>query len=326
MTYRRDTTLTQSTAAVPLTSRPKTILSVGFAFAASNVLISALQPVITRYGALKIDALLFCGISVLFAAVCAAVMLALTGELWPLADRRYLPRLFLVSMSGTVATTLTLIYGLQHLDAVAAVILLESEPIYSLLMARVFLHERPSQRQLIATATILSGIGWVFGGGRAFEPIYAAALIVVTPMFWQTAHVISLGVMPPLTPRVITGARYIYAALVFAVILLVLDRPALPELASPAILAPIAFTGMFVYFVGSFTWYGAISRLSLAWTTAFVIPAIPIVSFIFAMVFLGERPSSREIAGIAVAVTGVLLLVIGTDSSRGPVTAPAVYE
>ena len=47
-------------------------------------------------------------------------------------------------MAGTVATSLTLIYGLAKIDAVAGVILLESEPVYSLLMATAFLGERPS--------------------------------------------------------------------------------------------------------------------------------------------------------------------------------------
>ncbi|MGH7878495.1 MAG: hypothetical protein ACREQD_03260, partial [Candidatus Binataceae bacterium] len=53
-----------------------------------------------------------------------------------------------------------------------------------------------------------------------------------------------------------------------------------------------------------------------AWTTAFVIPGVPILSIGFAIVFLGERPSLREIAGILVAIIGVAFLVAGTDASR----------
>ena len=63
-----------------------------------------------------------------------------------------------------------------------------------------------------------------------------------------------------------------------------------------------------------FTWYGAISRLPLARTTAFVIPAVPIASFIFAIIFLGERPTHREIIGVTLVVIGVLTLVTGTGA------------
>jgi drug/metabolite transporter (DMT)-like permease len=275
-----------------------------------------MQPVIMRYGALNIDPLVFCAGTVGFAACGAVAMLAWSGELRLLLDRTYLPRLLGVSMAGTVATTLTLIYGLAKIDAVAGVILLESEPVYSLLMATAFLGERPSLRQLAATATILAGIGSVVGAGRAFSPFYAAALVFITPLFWQTSHVLSLRVMPPLTPRCLTGARYIYAAVVLVVIALVGEPRALSQLAEWHVLAVVCFAGVFVFLLGSLTWYGAISRLSLAWTTAFVIPGVPILSFLFAMIFLGEHPSRREIFGIAIAICGVAMLVIGADASR----------
>ena len=195
-------------------------------------------------------------------------------------------------------------------------ILLESEPIYSLLLARVYLGERPSGRQLAATVTILAGIGSVLGTGRAFTPFYAAALLFVTPLFWQTSHILSLQVMPPLSPQCITGARYSYAAIMLIAIALFVDHRALSALAQPHVLGLVVAAGIFVYFLGSLTWYGAISRLSLAWTTAFVIPGVPILSFLFAMVFLGERPSAREVAGIVVAIIGVAALVLGADPNR----------
>ena len=53
---------------------------VGILFAISNIAISALQPVITRYAALRIEPLLFCASSVLVAAGFASTMLICTGE------------------------------------------------------------------------------------------------------------------------------------------------------------------------------------------------------------------------------------------------------
>jgi len=310
---------------IPPTYKSRDIVAAGLLFAISNVTISALQPVITRYAALRIDPLLFCASSVMIAAGCAAAMLACTGEIGLLLELRYLPRLIAISTAGTVATTLALIYGLRKIDAITAVILLESEPIYSLVLATIFLKERPSKRQLLATATILAAIGYVFGAGHSFRPFYAALLILITPMFWQSSHVLSLKLMPPLTPRIITSARYVYAAIVLLAILLSLEHSSLAALAVPRVLVLVMFTGAFVYFMGSFTWYGAISRLSLAWTTALVIPAVPVASLVFAMIFLGERPDARELAGIASAVIGMLALVLGSDARRNVVPS-ATFE
>ena len=67
---------------------------------------------------------------------------------------------------------------------------------------------------------------------------------------------------------------------------------------------------------GSLTWYGAINRLSLAWTTALTIPGVPLLSFLFAIILLGEHPGGRELSGMLVAVAGVLFLVLGADAGR----------
>jgi drug/metabolite transporter (DMT)-like permease len=301
-------------------------VATGIIFAIANVTISALQPVITRYAALTIDPLLFCACSVMTAAVSASIMLICTGEISLLFDLRYRRRLFAISMTGTVATALALIYGLRKIDAIAGIILLETEPVYSLLLATIFLKERLSKCQLLATAVILAAIGFLFGVGHAVSPWYDALLVIITPFFWQSSHVLALNIMPPLTPRAITGARYVYAAIALLTILLVLDHSSLSALIAPDILLTVLFTGTFVYFMGSFTWYGAISRLSLAFTTALVIPAVPLAALVFAIIFLGERPSPRELIGVAVALTGILALVLGSDARRNPIPAPATYE
>ncbi len=291
-------------------------LAMGFPLAIATTIIGAVQPVITRYGAVHLNPLLFCTGSVIVSALCLVVVMLCRGELGTLADMRYLPWLLPLSMAGTVMTSLTLVFGLVKIEAIAGVLLLQSEPVYSLLLATLILGERPPMRQFIATAVILAGIGSVFAAGREFSPLYAAISVLLTPLFWQTAHVLSLRVMPPLSPTCITGARYVYAAFVLAVLLLVFDANAIVQLGDPAALAVIAVTGLFVYFLGSLTWYGAISRLSLAWTTALVVPGIPLLSILFAIAFLGEQTSMREGIGIAIAVAGVLALVLGSDPRR----------
>jgi drug/metabolite transporter (DMT)-like permease len=42
------------------------------------------------------------------------------------------------------------------------------------------------------------------------------------------------------------------------------------------------------------------------------------------MIFLGERPSAHELAGIAFAVVGILALVLGSDARRYVVPTPGI--
>jgi drug/metabolite transporter (DMT)-like permease len=289
---------------------------IGFAMAVANTIIGATQPVLTRYAAVRLDPILFCGAVTTIAAMCALPFLYHRGELAMLLDRRYVPWLFAMSMAGTVITSLTMVDGMLHIEAIAAVILLQTEPVYSLILSVVVVGERPSPRQLLATTAILTGIASVFCAGNAFSPLFAAMLLFVTPLFWQISHVLGLRVMPPLSPVAVAGARFIFAACVFIPMFLLRPSASLSELRDPRLLMVILATGFFVYFLSALTWYGAISRLSLSWTTALVVPGVPLISMVFAMVFLGEHPTSHEVIGVLIAIGGVLALVLGADPHR----------
>jgi len=288
---------------------------VGLALCVINTLIGAGQPVLTRWGAIHLDPLLFCTGAVVVAAICTIPLLYFRGELPLPFDPRYRARLATMSMVGTVMTSLTLTFGLTRIGAVAGVILLQTEPMYSLMLATLVVGERPAARQLLATALILAGIGSVLGAG-SYSPIWAAALLFVTPLFWQSSHVIGLSLMPPLTPASVTGGRMMYGAIALSALLLVMRPATIAQLADPTALGVIFVAGFFVYFLSALTWYGAISRLSLAWTTALVIPGIPLLSIFFAILFLGEHATIREVIGILIAIAGVIALVLGADPHR----------
>ena len=148
-------------------------------------------------------------------------------------------------------------------------------------------------------------------------------LVAGTPLLWQTSHVLSLPVMPPLSPLCMTGARYGYAAIVLTLALAVVNPRAVVQLADPVVLGTIVVTGVVCYFLASLAWYAAISRLSLAWTTALVIPGIPLLSILCAIVFLGERATRHDLIGILISISGVLLLVLGADGARRTPATPA---
>jgi len=320
---------TADLSASALIAQRSRAFQIGFALCIINTIIGAAQPVITRWGAVNLDPLLFCTGAVIFATICTITLLYFSGELKLIIKPRYRARLFVMSMTGTVMTSLTLTYGLTRLGAVAAVLLLQTEPVYSLILSTIFVGERPSSRQLLATVMVLVGIGSVFGAGDSFSPPWAVALVFVTPLFWQASHVMGLKLMPPLTPISITGGRFLYASIVLTAMLLIFRRDSLAQLADPTALGVVLVTGFVIYFLSALTWYGAINRLSLAWTTALVVPGIPILSILFAVIFLGERATAREVIGILISVSGVVALVLGADPHRkhpASEAAEAIHE
>ncbi|MGH7948174.1 MAG: DMT family transporter, partial [Candidatus Binataceae bacterium] len=163
---------------------------IGLLLAACNTVLGAGFPVLMRFGAVNLNPLLYATGSATVAACCAIPLLYRRGELGLIFQRRFLPWVVAMGLTGTVVTSLALAYGLSEITAVAGVILMQSEPVYSLVLATVVIGERPSARQLIATATILLGIASVFGAHGLFSPAWAAVLILLTPLFWQISHVL----------------------------------------------------------------------------------------------------------------------------------------
>jgi drug/metabolite transporter (DMT)-like permease len=296
----------------------------GIAMAALCTVTAAAQPALVRFGATRLDPMLFAAGCPVVATLCVLPVVYARGELGLLIDRRYRMRLLLLSTIGTVLTTLTLVFGLRRIDAVAGTLLLQSEPVYSLLLATLFAGERPTLRQLAATAIIVIGIVSAIGGSSgAYSPAWAAMLVAGTPFLWQTSHILSLPVMPPLSPICMTAARFGYGAIVLTVALALLNPRAVVQLADPLALETIVATGVVCYFLATLAWYAAINRLSLAWTTALVIPGIPLLSILCAIAFLGERATPRDLIGVLVAISGVLLLVLGADGARRVPATPS---
>jgi drug/metabolite transporter (DMT)-like permease len=271
---------------VTLMAERKGALAIGITLAAMSTASGALFPIITRYGAMNIDPLLFCAGSAIVGATCALPWLG-TG-LRVLFDRRYRMRLAAISLAGTFVPSLFMVYGLRHVNAVTGVLLLQTEPIYSLIVAMLVVGEVPAQRQMIATGLILAGIFSAFWGAGGLNLALPELMVALTPLMWQLSHVITLRVMPPLRPVTVTAARNCHASILLAALVIGTNPSALRELGQFYVVGTLIVSGTVVYFLGTLTWYGAISRLSLSWTTAVVVPGVPVLTVVFAAVFLGE--------------------------------------
>jgi drug/metabolite transporter (DMT)-like permease len=290
--------------------------AIGIAMALASTVAAALTPVLTRYGAQHIEPLVFCAGTNLAAAAAMLPLLAAQGGIGQLFARACRARLIAFAFLGSVSTSLALIYGLRHASAIAGVLLLQTEPVYSLMLTGLILGEVPTPAQVGATVMILGGISSAYLGAGAVTLGWGAMLIALTPLMWQSSHIISLRLMPPLSPTFMTTARFTYSSLMLSALLMAAHPHDFMRMAHVDIALPIIATGLLSYAAGAYTWYGAISRLSLSWTTAVSVPGVPLLSVAFAIIFLGERATLRELVGLGVAVCGIVVLIVGADPRR----------
>ena len=300
----------------------------GLVFAGLCALNGAFVPAFAVLTTARADALFVATVSSLFAGTAALAVLALRGGIGVLWRRDQGPWLLLIGLLGTALAHTLFFLGAERSSAIETALCVQVEPVYSLIVSRLFLGHAVTRRRLLAAAVALSGIALAIGAHRARLGT-GVLLLLATPLCWQASHIVVLRKLRGISPPVLTGARYVYGGLLLSLFFGVraLTAPGGVALPPPDVLRQLlpllALQGVVLAYVGTNLWYQAISRLDLARTTAIVVPSIPLLSFGASFVLLGEVATQTQWAGLALTAAGVLAFVTGPDALQPGEHIPA---
>ena len=283
----------------------------GLGFAAAEILAVGLVPAFSKLAVTGFDPLLYGAVCMVVAGAVAAGLAARRGELRLIFERKSLPRLVAIALAGTTVTTLLLLYGARGTDGVSAALLLQSEPVFSLVLTRLVWRQGVPARQIAGTLLLLGGIALVLWGGAGDERFrigVGALFVLLVPLGWQLSHVLALRVMPPQTPWSLAAARYLYGGTGLVALQLVAGQAAVGSLGARG-LAMAVFQGIVLFFCGTLFWYETIRRIDLSRATAIVTPCEPLMSVVFVWVVLGTLPTAFQWTGLALMLPGMALVV-----------------
>jgi len=296
----------------------------GLVFAALCALNGAFVPAFAKLTTGAADGLFVAAATSVFAGLAAAVLLAVRGELGRLFARGRLPYLLAIGALGTAVTFLLFYEGARRTSAILTALCLQSEPVYSLLLARVALGHPITPRRLAAVGGIVSGIALALNPAGASGWL-GVAMLLATPLGWQLSHLIVLRGLRDVEPATLTGARYLFGGAILAAGWAASGGVArLPASDALARLVPVlALQGVVLSFVGTLLWYATIARLDLARATSIVVPSIPLLSLGASFLLLGEVAGPREWAGLTLTAAGVLAFVTAPDAHEPRVRVPS---
>ena len=210
---------------------------------------------------------------------------------------------------GTFGTALPfsiILWAFHYTTPANAAILQQSELVYSLIIAAIFLHEIPTKQQLLGSLLVLAGVLLILVKEK-YTPRWTGDLMIIAcPWMFQAASCMAKKLPKHLHHRTIAAARNLYALPVLTLLLLFLawqNKGSLTFNIGLQFTWVWLYTGILKYGWAMILWYQAIRALDLGRVTAIYL-SYPVLSFALSISLGLETPYLYQLVGMVLTLTG----------------------
>ena len=193
-----------------------------------------------------------------------------------------------------------------------ASLLLQTQVMFSIVVASLVLRERPTRRQLIGIAIGMLGLALVVVGHSQSAPWLPLVVTLAAALAWAIGNVLARRAQASSGLSLVVWSGLVVPLPALALSLVVDSPPvvwqALTSLSWVAILSTV-YTAVFASLVG----YGIWNSLLARYPTSAVVPftlLVPVVGILAAWLVQGEVPATTEFIGGAIMLAGLAAAVL----------------
>ncbi len=217
----------------------------------------------------------------------------------------------LTAVVGMIGYHMFFFYALRYTDASKASMINAVNPLLTALMAVIFLGERLTSRKIFFILTAFAGVvltlsNWNLQRIISFDLNLGDLLMLCGAMMWATYGIIVKRIMPFFTPLKLTTYTFLFSSIILfpftAKELISLDYVQIGWMPFLAVLYMAIFPSVIGYTIQQM----AIKELG-AGKTALFINLVPVISTIFAIIFLGEKLFKLNVVSGAIIIVSVIL-------------------
>lgn len=228
-----------------------------------------------------------------------------------------LARLFGIAMAATAIPYSLTFTGVKSLDASVAVLVIQLEVPFIVLLGAVFLNEAPGLRKWLGVAAAFAGVAIIAGEPRLGGAWVPLLLVIAGSFTWALgqAMIRSLRNIDGLT---VTAWLAAFASPQLLVMSLLFEAGHAEAIASAGWLvwSAVVYLGVVMTALGYGLWNTLIRRHPISLVAPFLL-LMPVFSVVGAVVFLGEALSAPVVIGGAIVLAGVAFLLVERPRAAG---------
>ena len=221
-------------------------------------------------------------------------------------EKKYLFKYFLISNLGNALPFCAMLYALKWTTPANIAILNQVEMLYSLLFCAIFLKEKITLKQIIASFLIIAG-ATILMFEKGLTPHLRGDLIVVFCVWmFQASHILIKKLPTEINDNLICATKNFYSIPVL-IILLFLFEPEPVFNFNFSLIIVLVYMGVIRYGLSYNLWVYAIRNLELSKTTAVAL-SFPALTLVLSVIFGYDKFSLFNVSGLILTMAGALWL------------------
>jgi len=222
----------------------------------------------------------------------------------------YLEIFWIALVSATIQYGLTF-SGLAMMDASLAVIVVQLEIPFGVLLGVILLRERPGLQRIIGLVIAFAGIVLIAGQPSLKEQLFPMLLTASGAFMWAVGQIMVKRLDGAVDGFALIAWVGVFAGPQMIASSFLIEDGQLAALANATWVgwSTVLYLGLVMTALGYGIWYHVLSRNPVSQVMP-VLLLLPLFSIAGSMLFLGERPGAIVFAGGAVVLTGVALITV----------------